>query len=290
MTMAISGTGSAAWEGRQPDRAGRRDGGCQRRVQARMVDVAERAGPATRSSGLGAKCLRLTISAAWRETKSGRHRRAETSPCLATDRGDLAPCKVPGHFACVDTVTALGGVPVEVDACDRRLFRQKCLSCLPGLSPVPFGLVPLTYRAGQLLGAGTASTSHRPDQHDACPTRHASGARRGVRKPLGETSRTTAAGGWRRSAFVIPRRRLYPAAAQRGNVPEGVDDAAVRSALRNRFGIEISGLGPGMWRIGPMGYGSRRPTLFFLRLEQPGEQSFWFTGASVAAANRSILT
>ena len=43
-------------------------------------------------------------------------------------------------------------------------------------------------------------------------------------------------------------------------IPEGVDDATMRSGLLNRFGIEIGGgLGPlkgKAWRIGLMGYGS----------------------------------
>ena len=44
-------------------------------------------------------------------------------------------------------------------------------------------------------------------------------------------------------------------------IPEGVDDAAVRKALLERFGIEIgAGLGAfkgKVWRIGLMGYSSR---------------------------------
>ncbi len=47
-------------------------------------------------------------------------------------------------------------------------------------------------------------------------------------------------------------------------IPDGVDDAAVRTRLLERFGIEIGG-GLGafkgkVWRIGLMGYGSRRTT------------------------------
>jgi aspartate aminotransferase-like enzyme len=52
-------------------------------------------------------------------------------------------------------------------------------------------------------------------------------------------------------------------------VPEGVNDAQVRSSLLNEFGIEISGgLGPQagkMWRIGVMGHSaSRENMLLFL--------------------------
>jgi alanine-glyoxylate transaminase/serine-glyoxylate transaminase/serine-pyruvate transaminase len=76
-------------------------------------------------------------------------------------------------------------------------------------------------------------------------------------------------------------------------VPAGVDDAAVRSALLTRFGIEIgAGLGPfkgQVWRIGLMGYGSRPANVMLVlaALEQLlAEQGYKFDhGASIAAAN-----
>jgi alanine-glyoxylate transaminase/serine-glyoxylate transaminase/serine-pyruvate transaminase len=76
-------------------------------------------------------------------------------------------------------------------------------------------------------------------------------------------------------------------------VPEGVDDGAVRTALLERFGIEIgAGLGAykgKVWRIGLMGFGSRPANvlLFLSALEQLlAEQGFRFDrGASIAAAN-----
>ena len=78
------------------------------------------------------------------------------------------------------------------------------------------------------------------------------------------------------------------------NVPAGVDDAAVRSGLLNRFGIEIgAGLGAfkgKVWRIGLMGYGARPANVMLLlaALEQLlAEQKYRFdAGASIAAANR----
>jgi alanine-glyoxylate transaminase/serine-glyoxylate transaminase/serine-pyruvate transaminase len=76
-------------------------------------------------------------------------------------------------------------------------------------------------------------------------------------------------------------------------VPAGVDDAAVRKALLERFGIEIgAGLGDfkgKVWRIGLMGHGSRPANVlvFLAALEQLlAEQGHKFEhGASVAAAN-----
>jgi alanine-glyoxylate transaminase/serine-glyoxylate transaminase/serine-pyruvate transaminase len=76
-------------------------------------------------------------------------------------------------------------------------------------------------------------------------------------------------------------------------IPEGVNDAAVRSGLLNRFNIEIGG-GLGdfkgkAWRIGLMGYGARSANvlLFLAALEQLlAEQGHRFDhGASIAAAN-----
>ena len=75
-------------------------------------------------------------------------------------------------------------------------------------------------------------------------------------------------------------------------IPEGVDDAAVRAGLLNRFGIEIGG-GLGafkgkVWRIGLMGYGSRANNVFVLlaALEQllADEKHRFQHGASIAAA------
>ncbi len=48
---------------------------------------------------------------------------------------------MPVALLLVDAVTALGGVPVEVDAWNIDVIysgTQKCLSCPPGLAPVSF--------------------------------------------------------------------------------------------------------------------------------------------------------
>jgi alanine-glyoxylate transaminase/serine-glyoxylate transaminase/serine-pyruvate transaminase len=76
-------------------------------------------------------------------------------------------------------------------------------------------------------------------------------------------------------------------------IPNGIDDAAVRKALLERFGIEIgAGLGAfkgKVWRIGLMGYSSRQSNVLVLlaAFEQLlAEQGHRFEhGASIAAAN-----
>ena len=65
---------------------------------------------------------------------------AETSTGARSDAERL--CAIAREHDCltiVDTVTSLGGVPVEVDAWQADAVysgSQKCLSCVPGLSPV----------------------------------------------------------------------------------------------------------------------------------------------------------
>jgi alanine-glyoxylate transaminase/serine-glyoxylate transaminase/serine-pyruvate transaminase len=79
------------------------------------------------------------------------------------------------------------------------------------------------------------------------------------------------------------------------HVPDGIDDAAIRKGLLERFGIEIGG-GLGAfkgkaWRIGLMGYGSRAANVLLLlsALEQLlAEQGYQFDhGSSIAAANEA---
>src|SRR5262245_21071589 len=76
-------------------------------------------------------------------------------------------------------------------------------------------------------------------------------------------------------------------------IPAGVDDAAVRQALLDRFNIEIgAGLGAfkgKVWRIGLMGYTSRQTNVltFLAALEQLlAEMGHKFQhGSAIAAAN-----
>ena len=66
--------------------------------------------------------------------------------------------------------------------------------------------------------------------------------------------------------FVPPQHRLPSLVTVR--VPAGVDEAQVRTRLRTDYGIEIgAGLGPlkgQVWRVGLMGYSSRRENVTLL--------------------------
>jgi alanine-glyoxylate transaminase/serine-glyoxylate transaminase/serine-pyruvate transaminase len=324
MTMAISGTGSAGMETTVCNLIEPGDSMivCVNGVfGGRMVDVAERA---------GAKVTK--VERPWGEVFSPDDLRAALSAgkpkvvgivMAETSTGAWQPIEEisrvvheAGALLLVDTVTALGGIPVEVDAWNIDAIysgTQKCLSCPPGLSPVSFspramevvlgrktkvqswyldvsmlanywgqnrvyhhtGPINMTYALYEAL-----RLVHEEGLEN-CFARHALN-HRALRAGL-------AAIGIRYSTaekYILPQLNAV-------FVPEGVDDAAVRSALLNRFGIEIgAGLGAykgKVWRIGLMGYGSRPANvlLFLSALEQLlGEQGFRFDGgASIAAAN-----
>jgi alanine-glyoxylate transaminase/serine-glyoxylate transaminase/serine-pyruvate transaminase len=217
----------------------------------------------------------------------------------------------------VDTVTSLGGVPVETDAWEIDAVysgTQKCLSCPPGLSPVSF-----SPRAVEVINRRkTKVQSWYLDMtmvqrywaserfyHHTAPISMIYALRESLRLIMEEGLEAR----WARhmknhqalkAGFAALK---IPYAAAEGHqlptlnavrIPAGVDDAACRKRLLEEFGIEIGG-GLGefkgkAWRIGLMGYSSRANNVLLLlaALEQClAAQGFAFVpGASVAAANR----
>ncbi|MCK4804379.1 MAG: alanine--glyoxylate aminotransferase family protein [Spirochaetes bacterium] len=185
-----------------------------------------------------------------------------------------------GALFLVDTVTSLGGCPVEVDkwkidACYSGT--QKCLSCPPGLAPVTFSA------AGERALADRASKvqswyldmnmvrkywgSERLYHHTA-PINMNYALHEALRLVLDEglTARwqrhrdqhlalKAALEGLGLSYLADPDHQLPMLNAV--STPDGVDEAAVRKRLLDEFGIEIGG-GLGefkgkAWRIGLMG-------------------------------------
>ncbi len=207
------------------------------------------------------------------ETSTGARSDAETLVRLAREHGCLT---------IVDTVTALGGIPVEVDAWGADAVyagTQKCLSCAPGLAPVTF-----SERAAERVRArrspvqswfldlnlvmGYWGEGARRTYHHTAPVNALYGLHEALRILLEEGLEKA----WARhrrhhealragleamglELAVRPEARLPQLNAVR--VPEGVDEAAVRRALLERFGLEIgAGLGDlagKVWRIGLMG-------------------------------------
>ncbi len=221
----------------------------------------------------------------------------------------------------VDAVTALGGIPVEVDAWHIDAIysgTQKCLSCPPGLAPVSFSQRALevilqrkTKVQSWYLDINLLANYWGTDRvyHHTAPINMTYGLYEALRVIFDEGLEAC-------FARHLQNHRALAAglealgigyAAQEGHqlpmlnavwIPEGVDDARTRSGLLERFGIEIgAGLGDfkgKVWRIGLMGYASRAANvLFFLSaLEQLlAEQGHHFPpGSSVAAANAVYAT
>ena len=210
----------------------------------------------------------------------------ETSTGVLSDAAALAAiARRHNALVLMDCVTSLAGVPVLVDewGIDAAYSgSQKCLSCTPGLSPVTFSpraVAKIKSRKSPCpswfqdldLVMGYWSGAKRTYHHTA-PVNPLYGLHEAL-VMLAEEGIEQA---WRRHAdnhlklragleslgidFVVEEAvRLPQLNAVR--VPEGVDEAAVRSRLLNEFSIEIgAGLGAfagKVWRIGLMGHSSR---------------------------------
>jgi len=211
---------------------------------------------------------------------------AETSTGAVSDAAAL--CKLArehGALSIVDSVTGLGGIPVEVDAWGADAIysgSQKCLAAPPGLSPVSFGeaaLAALMARKTPVQswfldmslvinywqGAGARAYHHTAPinmlygLHEALVMLHEEGLEAAWARHRSNHLRLRdglAALGL--DLFVAEAVRLPQLNAVK--VPDGVDEAAVRRRLLDEYGIEIgAGLGElagKIWRIGLMGAGS----------------------------------
>lgn len=324
MTLAIPGTGSAGMETTVVNLIEPGDSMvvCVNGVfGGRMVDVAERAGakvtrldrpwgevfePADLKDAL-AKAKPKVVGIVMAETSTGASQPIPEIAELVHDAGALM---------LVDAVTSLGGLPVEVDRWGVDAIysgSQKCLSCPPGLAPVSFGAKAMDV----VMGRKTKVQSWYLDvsmlakywgqervYHHTAPINMTYGLYEALRLVLEEGLENCFA------RHALNHQALKAGlsaigiryAAQEGHllpmlnavrIPEGVDDASVRKALLQRYGIEIGG-GLGdfkgkAWRIGLMGHGSR-PNNVLLVLsaleELLAEQGHAFdAGASIAAAN-----
>jgi alanine-glyoxylate transaminase/serine-glyoxylate transaminase/serine-pyruvate transaminase len=195
-------------------------------------------------------------------------------------------CHRHGALLVADTVTSLGGVPVEVDAWGIDACysgTQKCLSCPPGLAPLtlsPRALDAVKARKGKVQSwyldvsmiADYWSEGKRAYHHTA-PISMVYALREALRIVLEEGLEARFARHRRHSAALIAGLAALGSApqAQEGHrlptlncitVPAGVDEAAVRKALLADHGIEIGGglgpLGGKVWRIGLMGESARQ--------------------------------
>jgi alanine-glyoxylate transaminase / serine-glyoxylate transaminase / serine-pyruvate transaminase len=324
MTFAVSGTGSAGMEATVVNLIEPGDPMvvCVNGIfGARMCDVAERAGAkVTRierpwGEVFTADEIKRAVDVAkpklvgivMAETSTGASQPIEEISRVVHDGGAML---------LVDAVTSLGGIPVEFDKWGIDAIysgTQKCLSCPPGLAPVSFNDRAMevvknrkTKVQSWYLDVSMLANYWGSDRvyHHTAPINMSYGLYEAVSIILEEG---------RENCFArheLNHRALKAGlaaigigyAAQEGyqlpmlnavRVPEGVDEAKVRSELLNRFGIEIgAGLGAfkgKVWRIGLMGYGARPANVYVLlsALEQLlAEQGYKFDrGASIAAAS-----
>ena len=218
---------------------------------------------------------------------------AETSTGVASNAASL--CALAARhdaLSIVDAVTSLGGIEVLVDQWGVDAMysgTQKCLSCVPGLSPVTFSdraaqriknrqhKVQSWFLDMQLVMGYWGGESKRAYHHTA-PVNNLYALHESLLMLQEEGLAATQARHWLNhralvagleamglSMAVAPNYRL----PQLNSViiPEGVDDAALRAALLNEFDLEIGaglgGLAGKTWRIGLMGFASNERNVVF---------------------------
>ncbi len=319
LTFPVSGTGSAGMETVVVNliEPGDRMVVCVNGVFGqRMTDVAQRAGAAV-----------TTVERPWgqvfdlnqlREVLQRVRPRVLGIVHAETSTGALQPleglgalCREFDTLLLVDTVTSLGGVPVEVDGWGIDAVysgTQKCLSCPPGLAPVSFSpraveainrrktkvqswYLDMTmvqrYWGEERFYHHTAPITMIYALREALRLIHEEGLparwERHRRNHIALKTGLAALG----IGYAADERHLLPS-LNAIRIPAGVDDLTVRRRLLLEFGIEIGG-GLGdfkgkVWRVGLMGHNSRPANvlLFLAALEQCLQGQ----GAGVAAASR----
>jgi alanine-glyoxylate transaminase / serine-glyoxylate transaminase / serine-pyruvate transaminase len=211
---------------------------------------------------------------------------AETSTGALSDAETL--CKIARDNDCltlVDAVTSLGGSPLKVDEWGIDAIysgTQKCLSCVPGISPVSFSdralevvknrktkvqswfldvSLLMTYWGGESKRAyhHTAPVNAMYALHEALVILHEEGLDAAWTRHTHNHNALKAGFEAMGLSFIVEDGSRLPQ-LNSVSIPEGVDEAAVRGALLNEYNLEIgAGLGAmvgKIWRIGLMGHAS----------------------------------
>jgi len=294
-TIAISGTGSAGMEAALVNLVEPGDTAvvCVAGVfGTRMADIVERCGgklvkletPWGQVTDLARieEALRKNapvklVAVVHAETSTGAQQPMEGLGRLCHDHGALLVA---------DTVTSLGGVPVEVDGWEADAVysgTQKCLSCPPGLAPLtlsPRALDAVKARKTRCrswyLDLGMIAdywAEGKRAYHHTAPISMVYALREALRIVLEEGLEARFARHRRHSAALMAGAATLGCApqAQEGHrlpslnciqTPPGVEEGPIRKALLLESGIEIGGgLGPlagKVWRIGLMGESARQ--------------------------------
>jgi len=304
LTIPVSGTGTAGMETALVNvlEPGDEAVVCVNGVfGSRMCEIVER---------VGAKLIR--VDGEWgraidpeqaRKAVKGRKPKvlalvhAETSTGACTPLEDFSRiAHEAGALFLVDMVTSLGGMDVGLDRIGIDVAysgTQKCISCPPGLAPISFGPAAIEV----LQGRKTPVVSWYLDMtmvknywgnerkyHHTAPINMVYAFREALRliaeeglekrfarhrlNHLALVAGIEAMG----LSMLVPESERLPT-LNAIVIPEGVEDAKVRKALLQDFGIEIGGgLGPfagKLWRVGLLGESScqRYVFLFLTALE-----------------------
>lgn len=216
----------------------------------------------------------------------------ETSTGVAQPMADIA--RLAQEFDAllvVDTVTSLGGYPVEVDGWRADFCysgTQKCLNAPPGLAPLtvsPRGEQAMSRRTHPVVNWYLDLSLIRSYWDESRVYHHTPPTSMiyALHEALAVVAEEGLEARWRRHArnaqalwagleamglrlLVAPEYRLPSLTTVL--VPDGVDDARVRRGLLGEDGIEIGGgqgpLAGRIWRVGLMGYGSNPQHLLAL--------------------------
>lgn len=196
-----------------------------------------------------------------------------------------------GALLVLDTVTSLGGLPVEIDAWDVDVAysgTQKCMSAPPGLAPLT-----VSPRAREILRNRKTKVANwyldlsllekywgnERTYHHTAPITMNYALREALRMVAEEglearfaRHRLNAELLWAGLEdmdlpLFVPLENRLPSLTT-PKVPPSVDEVAVRRQLLDEYNIEIAGgFGPlkgQIWRIGLMGFSSRRENVLLL--------------------------
>lgn len=209
---------------------------------------------------------------------------AETSTGVRSDAREL--CQLAsnqGALSIVDTVTSLGGIEVDVDGWGADAVysgTQKCLSCIPGISPVTFSpkaveaiqnrqhpvqswFLDMQLVMGYWGGEGKRAYHHTAPinplyaLHESLVMLKEEGLQSAWQRHK-VNHKALVAGLEAMGLRLIVDEHIRLPQLNLVEIPKGIDDAAFRSALLNQYNLEIgAGLGAfagNAWRIGLMGH------------------------------------
>ncbi len=325
LTIPVSGTGSAGMEAALVNFVGPGDPilvGAHGVFGGRIADCAQRCGGEV-----------TTVRAPFGEPLDDAQMARAAEQCrpkivavvhAETSTGVLQPlepirriCDRYDSLLLVDCVTSLAGHSVGIDRHRVDIAysgTQKCLSCPPGLAPVTVSdkarecLVERCQSWYLDLGMVASYWGQERTYHHTAPISMNYALREALAIVVEEGlearcerhrmhHRALVAGveALGLTMHVDPQFRLHPLNTIR--VPQGVDDARLRSQLLNQFDLEIGGglgeLKGKVWRVGLMGENSRpQPLLYFLHALEKSlkDQGFQATpGAGVRAAGEVLL-